>query len=190
MPAGNWSYRSISASSANSAWAVGTTTAIAIYHYDGIAWAEDTSFAASAGGLVADIFALSDSSVWACGEVAGKAVDYERGSIWHFDGEEWLRVFEVVDIPGDGLRSFYFRKITALPDSAVWAMATEFDESAGKHNYHLYHYDGTDWTFEAFPENFTSAIGMDVGGINDLWIVGDPPVPPAHDPCDAMEMGW
>lgn len=169
-----YGFRAITAADANNVWTVRQASGSDIlYHFNGTTWQEDTSILDALdanylqeGVYIKDIEALSASSVWACGRV-GDDPRLPPCNIWHYDGNNWVTALETWECD-------HFRAIEPISDDDVYVIGREIYTDVHR----LYHYDGVEWTWQYFPEDFQIIATMDAGGPGDLWIAGDPPTIP------------
>jgi len=116
-----------------------------IYTYNGTTW---TEVALNDGGFD-DVEVLSPTDIWAVSDL---------GSIWHYDGSEWVAVEEEI-VPNYGS----FNGLDFSDPSHGWAVG-----SSGS----IYQYDGTDW--KRYTEGFSAWLNdMGYADENNVWLVGD-----------------
>jgi hypothetical protein len=165
---------SVSATSANAAWAVGYThdgtfpSRTLIQHWDGTQWTIVPS--PSPGNQVnalLGVAALSASEVWAVGYWIGSDTEANIDTlILHWDGVGWTQV----PSPNIAGVANQLAGITAISASDIWAVGTAGGTPLAMH------WNGTAWTI--IPMRFRNGLSSEnllaVSGAasNDVWAVG------------------
>ncbi|TCO54826.1 hypothetical protein [Actinocrispum wychmicini] len=168
--------KSVNASSATDAWAVGftgtssrVTNGVGL-HWDGTAWTSpaNTGAVAKLNG-VAD---LSATNAWAVG-VQGR---FSPAAVQHWDGTTWSSVTIPHPTPQGSGQGESLVAVSARTASDIWAIGSFSPETGPSQTFAL-HYDGTTWSLVPMPSsgdpqttfvlNSVAAVGA-----NDVWAVG------------------
>jgi hypothetical protein len=163
----------VSALSASSAWAVGSTgAATLILHWNGTAWAKVTAPSPGHLGRLTAVSALSPSNAWAVGS-------YETSSggnktlILHWNGTSWVQVAspspEVID-------GSFLLGVSAVSSSDAWAAGWYYLTGGESSNTLILHWNGTSWTRVPSPNpvhlGFNALNGVSGRSAADAWAVG------------------
>lgn len=163
----------ITASSANSAWAVGGyidsrgTTQALIEQWNGTSWNIVSNPAASPSNLYG-VTAFSATNVWAVGNYTSSAGKY-RTLVEHWDGTSW----SVVPSPNPSTDDDTLRSITRVKGTnQVWAVGYY-----GSTNQSLIErWNGTTWKVIASPNpgsGYNQLWGVSAISASDIWAVGN-----------------
>ncbi|HYP39318.1 MAG TPA: hypothetical protein VEX13_03075, partial [Chloroflexia bacterium] len=181
--------RSVSGTSANDAWAVGTYTkgdqsyALAL-HWDGNQWSQiAVSNECPGDQYFADVLAIATNDVWAVGECfqgtsTGSFTEDSRTEVQHWDGLNWKVVPSANHKPGKFVNSNSLDAISGTSSNDIWATGNYW-ESDGR-GYHtqpmLQHWDGKAWSEVQFthPGTNTTSNFSDVVAFSsdNVWAVG------------------
>jgi hypothetical protein len=179
--------RSVTALSANDAWAVGyrggtqneTPLETLILHWDGSSWRQvpGPNIPGGANQLSA-ITAISANDIWAVGSVGGAPLAI------HWDGNAWSVVPTRV---GSGLSTERFTAISGTASNDIWVVGQGQGIFTNRTSAHIRHWDGTRWTQrvcyassasnppqgyegEGSPDAYFT--GVAAAASNDVWAVG------------------
>jgi hypothetical protein len=166
--------RSVSASSATDAWAVGFTQigrrddGTLIEHWNGSAWSVNskdaiTGYAAGLNGVVD----LSLTNAWAVGESGS------GGLIEHWNGNAW----STVTLPDSAFTPSSGDAISADSATDIWVVGSSINPATDATIPETLHYNGTSWSVVAAaqPAGQASATLGSVTAISptDAWAVGE-----------------
>jgi hypothetical protein len=154
-------FTSVAASSAEDAWAVGSTQAGTVpiaEHWDGATWSF-APFTAPSTGALTSVAALGPGDVWAVG------YDGSGALIERWNGAKWSRLTPPAG--ADGLAGVAARSITD-----VWAVGSShwIDTSPA-----VLHWDGARWSnvpTARLRGGPSSLLGVAMAGPTDVWAVG------------------
>lgn len=165
---------SLSADGPNDVWAVGTfagrstdNSSVYALHYDGTAWSVASLPQPAAGGLalgVAEVSAVSPTSVWVAGSANGGAY------VERFDGTAWREV----TLPA-GLFYPTLTAVAARSSSDVWAIGREFTSATSTTSVQLFlHWDGSAWSTAASPigASYSQVYAAAGATVSPFWAVG------------------
>ena len=163
---------SVSASSANDAWAVGFTEighldfGTLIEHWDGSAWTA-TSVDAITGSAarLTGVADLGPKNAWAVGEGS------TGGLAEHWNGSTWT----VVPLPDSAFTPANGHPISATSARNIWLVGTTLN-SSGTPIPESLHFDGTTWTVVpvALPNATTSALNAVTAiSAKNVWAAGE-----------------
>jgi hypothetical protein len=168
---------SVSAVSANDAWAVGNGDGQLIEHWDGKTWTIAPNPTISQGGSsLSGVAAISASDVWAVGltsaQIGAGGPYHQEPLVEHWDGASW-KVATSAALPAADPNSSTFRQlsaVTAISSKDVWAVGSA---DGGKSL--IEHWDGTTWMI--VPDaNTDNPVGIftaiSAAAANDIWAVG------------------
>ena len=159
----NWAFKSVAASSASDAWAVGVQSAgtkihnSLIEHWNGTAWSV-VSGALPALAVSAD----GPTDIWGI---------YRNDQVIHYNGTSWSAT--TLSAPGG---TPVFQSVEALSPTDVWVAGSVGNGPV------LEHFNGTSWQVVKLPSSF-SAFGLNAitaRSDSDLWVfsnTGSPGVP-------------
>lgn len=162
--------RSVSASTSNDVWAVGSYGGQSVpwqpllEHWDGSVWSVVPGIALGSGTDLLGVAAVSANDVWVVGsENVGQSNIHTF--IAHWDGSSWTRIAS----PNPSGTYNRLHAVHALSSSDVWAVGTTQAESI------IMHWDGTAWSLVPGPnpgsfENSLKKITAVSG--NDVWALG------------------
>jgi hypothetical protein len=158
--------------SPTSAWAVGSYTDSAhddltlIEHYDGTAWAQQTSYS------VAD----ADNDLWAVKGVTdsiaiavGDSIDsnfVKRTLVERYNGTKWVHQSSPSPDPDDNS----LRSVAAPTGANAWAVGEKGLNSTTL----IEHYDGSAWTVQTSPHpgSASSLTGVSTDSASSVWAAG------------------
>jgi hypothetical protein len=151
---------SVTAISANNAWAVGFTAGHnLIEHWNGAAW----SIVSAPAPRNSDLFSVSGTGpndVWAVGS-AGRSDS--RVQILHFDGTSWT----AVSAPNPSPFANTLTSISADSPTDAWAVG--FTTSGAL----IEHWDGTSWSVVPSPNSSSITLsGISAASPTNVWAVG------------------
>lgn len=135
------------------------------YHWNGSTWSPVPVPALIAAGGLTAVSASSASDAWAVGfEVLGR--HHRQAVLEHWNGGAWSPDTSgaVATTPNVTLTG-----VVDLSTANAWAIA------AGGGSHGLAHWDGTAWSFAAFPDaNFSPSAGQAISAssASDVWVVG------------------
>jgi hypothetical protein len=164
---------SVSASSADDAWAVGSEVSgyrsrtTLLEHWNGTAWTVDTADAVSSRNAILDsVLDLSSTNAYTIGSGP-------TGTMFeHWDGTKWSQVA----LPDASFSpSVYSQSISASSPSDIWVAGTSFSPATGQTIAEAIHFNGTAWTVVpmAQPSAGTAAItAVTAISPTDAWAVG------------------
>lgn len=173
---GNNELRAVAARANNNVWAVGsydngTTYRTLIEHWDGTSWTQSPSdnagTATNPNGLYA-ISAVPGGDIWAAGTY-DNASGKERTLVERWNGTSWT----VSTTPNASTDDNYFNGVTAISNTDVWAVGTQYDGSV--YRTLAEHWNGTSWSVVATPNPSTTASyldSIDALSSSDIWAVG------------------
>ncbi len=173
------SLTSVSASSADDVWAVGTIydgsyNGALIEHWDGTTWTTVDS-PKPPGSSLADlsgVTAVSTGNVWAVGTYDYTTITggFRRDPIIeHWNGTRW----SIVDSPAP-LDTTYLFAVSGDSAKDIWAVGTMNSGSLDTATF-IEHWDGTSWTRVSSPRaagNRHSLRSVSVVSPDDVWAVG------------------
>jgi hypothetical protein len=177
--------RSVSATSAANAWAVGQYCASGcgtegpviralILHWNGHRWSRVASPAPSAiSNALKIVTAASARDAWAAG-------DYVRGGVWktlilRWNGHRWSRVAS----PSPDSAFNLLGGVSAASSSRAWAVGTDCTTAqCGRVVQHtlILHWNGHRWTRVTSPNpgpNVNSLFGVSATSATNVWAVGE-----------------
>jgi hypothetical protein len=177
----------VAASSARSAWAVGSTLEgkSVAWHWDGTSWRSVPLPPVSGQLHLESVAAPDDGEAWAVGWDTRQTsrVNYDTHAvIEHWDGARW----QVVPSPYAGQSALY--SIAASGPRDVWAVGADFHDTQvtlkgfahGKFPVHhdrflLLHWDGTSWStvklpFARPPHGIVFGANVAASGPADVWV--------------------
>jgi hypothetical protein len=169
---GTWSsLRSVSATSASDAWAVGASclqtnctgsAQTMILHWNGTTWSQVASPSPDSSGLEG-VTAISPTDAWAVGATVDGTT--HTSLILHWNGTAWSQV----TIPALG-PSPVLNGVTAISPTDAWAFG-----SAGNRDLTL-HWNGTAWSKvpdpKPVPHYIDTLYGVTATSASDAWAVG------------------
>lgn len=168
-------FASVSASSANDAWAVGwSLDALNPFplaeHWNGTSWkAAAVALPAGSSGAVLDgVDDISPSNAWAVGTLDG-----DQTLIEHWTGTAWAVVPSPNPETGVGATDD-LKAIAGAGADDLWAVGSFGSSDEDFNAVLLEHWNGTSWTFFAPPvkgEQFGSAVTAVTS--KDVWVVGE-----------------
>jgi eukaryotic-like serine/threonine-protein kinase len=169
----------VAATSADSAWAVGTagsgtSSRTLILHWNGTTWTRtpspdlgtcQTRVGVTAASSIADVAAASADSAWAVGST-GCGATSTRTVILHWNGTAWTRVPSPSPGPGDVLLG-----VTTTSAGTAWAIGNTISGTGTSPL--ILRWNGTAWTTVPSP----SPAGSDIYGVaatpaGGAWAVG------------------
>jgi len=168
---------SVSADSANDAWAVGNVLnnkTLLAERWNGSAWST-VPMPEPAGAISARIegvTALSASNAWAVGTFSDNALNLPL--IEHWDGTSWS---VVPNVPRQVAESNALDGVTAISPNDIWAVGHFSGGSTSQNSQLLMHWNGTSWSL-AKPAQVTpgqsnnASVAVTANSSNDVWAVG------------------
>lgn len=175
-PSTNSQLNGVSASAADSVWAVGGYQSAndgpfrtLTERWDGNAWTFVRSANDGAEDTLYGVAAISPTDVWAVGYFMAQLTSPETALIEHWNGKKW----SVVPSPLPGQLSWLFGS-AAVSANDVWA-AGYYYNSAGNSQTLIEHWDGKKWRIVPSPnpgltDNQLHAFA--VVSATDIWVVG------------------
>lgn len=173
---------SITAISANDAWAVGFTSPTSvsqasqtlIEHWNGMQWSVVTSPNSTMTiNVLNDVVARSPDDVWAVGSASSSATQASQPLIEHWNGMQWSIVSKSKGAHQQG-ESARLSRLVALSANNVWGVGTSIDPS-GHSTTLIEHWTGTTWMIVPSPSpgsmqnELRGAVAVSA---NDIWAVG------------------
>ncbi len=171
----------VAATSADDAWAVGSTGEASegtgqttlIEHWDGSTWAQVPSpDPAGQASELQGVTAISADDAWAVGQTTTGSGAY-KPLIMHWDGSSWS-VVTSPDPAGDSLLS----KVSAGSADDVWAVGytSQCGHGGGNCTTVAMRWDGSSWTtastLNPSSSYLNAFLGVTVTGGDDVWAVG------------------
>jgi hypothetical protein len=174
--------RSVTATSAKNAWAVGYYTSPSgpngqrlILHWNGTAWSQVASQnPSSAQSTLTGVSATSTGNAWAVGQHCPSgpkdcADSHQDTLILHWNGMAWSR--DTSPSPGT---DDYLHAVTTRTTTDAWAVGYDQNRT-GSFDTLILHWDGTRWSRVSSP-NTTSAFNylfqVSADSAKDAWAVG------------------
>ncbi|HEY7143381.1 MAG TPA: hypothetical protein VH637_03970 [Streptosporangiaceae bacterium] len=177
---------SVAATSATSAWAVGSGTscqtgqpATLILHWNGTSWHRAASVNPGGPGGRAELLGVTATSrrnAWAVGDYAAGAGQQPRTLIEHWNGRSWRQV------PSPGLSSATFESlltsVTATSAGRAWAVGLRIKASPHIDTALVLHWNGKSWK-QVAARHPGGTSGDELLGVTavprskTLWAVGD-----------------
>jgi hypothetical protein len=176
-------FAAVEVTSANDAWAVGTTQVIPqgqaphnvtlIERWNGTSWRATTS--PNIGTNENDLFAVSATSAndaWAVGNYFDEGTLAWKTLALHWDGGSWI----VVPTPSPSTRFATLDGVVAIAPNDVWAVgARQTSGSTIRNRPLIEHWDGTAWKVANGPMPHSDNVflqGVAAGSSGDVWAVG------------------
>lgn len=173
---------SITAISANDAWAVGDYSPggsvgdrALIEHWNGTRWSMLPSPHPGIESRLLKVEAVSANDVWAVGSFTNGFQEHFQGQTLtlHWDGSQW----SIVKSPSPGKAGSELKSVTVVSAHDIWTVGL-FSNSTQGHTVEepfFLHWDGSQWTVVESPglgKNDISISDVTALSSNDVWAVG------------------
>lgn len=165
---------SVSGTSANDVWAVGSYEVKphipeypAAMHWDGSSWQQfDVPVPAGATRVkLAAVDAITPGNVWAVGST-GTPATRSKNLITHWNGNAW----DLVSAPNFGSEANRLNGIAAVSANDIWAVG---GSDGNNSQATMLHWDGQSWSVVGIPAANNSRLSdITARAANDVWAVG------------------
>ena len=163
----------VSALSASSAWAVGSTgTRTLILHWNGTAWAEVASPSPGNLGRLTAVTAFSPSDALAVGSYR-TASGGNKTLIVHWNGTSWVQLASPSPEVTDGS---FLLGVSGVSSSDAWAAGWYYGIGGESSNTLLLHWNGRNWARVPSPNpahlGFNALTSVSALSASDAWAAG------------------
>ena len=182
VPDGVYQYEnrllSVSASSADDAWAVGNSfgppghlqpSAPLAEHWNGRSWTAVATPKAPSGATFGGVADLGPDDAWAVGNFTAQVAPYSHTLIEHWDGTAW----HIMPSPNPGTETNVLAQVAASGPADVWATGRDSNSLAPSLTL-AEHWNGTRWRVVPTPDDPTAAFNLleslAVRSPADAWI--------------------
>lgn len=170
---------SVSASSANDAWAVGSqvdavtrNNRTLILHWDGTAWSRVKSPSpSSSNNLPSGVSADSATDAWVVGNYVSDTTGYFRTLILHWDGTVWSRIKS----PNPSSSHNILVGVSAVSATDAWAVGIYVNTTTVLDRALILHWNGAVWSRVKSPNpdaGHKTLSGVSADSATDAWAVG------------------